>query len=483
MRSNQWFLLAALAAIVACSPGGSQAEGPKDDGSYQLAEAAPVERRAPTSKSEMQISLAPVVRQASPAVVNVYAQRVVRQRRSILEDMMQGLPPGALGSMTRERIEQSLGSGVLVGADGIIVTNNHVVDGADALKVVLDDRREFEAKVLVADPRTDLAVLKIDAKGEKLPFLAFADTSKAQVGDLVIAIGNPFGLQQTVTSGIISALARTEVGINDFSFFIQTDAAINRGNSGGALVDANGALVGVNTAIFSEAGGSNGIGFAIPSEMVRRVVESALAGGQIVRPWLGVSTQPVTGDVAKSLGLDRPRGVLVDEVYPGGPAAKAGLQRGDVILSVAGSDVFDSQGVRYVAATQRPGAEVPLKIIRGSSQRALNARVEAPPRTPAPDPRTLAGQHPLDGTQVVSLSPASAEDNGIDPLSSGVFIQAMSRSGIAIRAGFQPGDVIQMVNNQKVRTTAELDRALKGASTWDIVILRKGQRIEVTFGR
>ncbi|MDX2234731.1 MAG: DegQ family serine endoprotease [Hyphomonadaceae bacterium] len=484
MRPAHMISLAAL-ALIACSPAPSGAQDARDQAGQPplvIAQAQQVDRRVPGSRAEAQLSLAPVVRQVSPAVVNVYAQRVVRQRRSILEDMMRGLPPSAFGGMTRERIEQSLGSGVLVRADGVIVTNNHVVEGADALKVVLSDRREFEARVLVADSRTDLAVLKINAPGEQMPFLAFADTRQAQVGDFVIAIGNPFGLQQTVTSGIISALARTEVGINDFSFFIQTDAAINRGNSGGALVDMNGALVGVNTAIFSESGGSNGIGFAIPSEMVRRVVESALQGGQVVRPWLGVSAQPVTSQLARSLGLDRPRGVLVDDVWPGGPAQRAGVQRGDVILAVNGVDVNDDQALRYQAATQRPGVSIPLRIVRGSSQQTLNARVDAPPRTPAPDPRTISGANPLDGTRVVSLSPATAEEAGLSPFITGAYIDQIDRRGTAARLGFQPGDVIREVNGQPVRNSAELQRAM-AAGPWTIALLRNGQPIQVQFGR
>ena len=481
MRPFRLMSLAAL-ALIACSQAPSDAQNAQPGAGLQVAP-APAERRVPAARSEVQMSLAPVVRQVSPAVVNVYAQRTVRQRRSILEDMMRGLPPGALGGMTRERIEQSLGSGVLVRPDGVIVTNNHVVDGADALKIVLSDRREFEARVLVADARTDLAVLKINTGAERLPSLAFADTRQVQVGDFVIAIGNPFGLQQTVTSGIISALARTEVGINDYSFFIQTDAAINRGNSGGALVDMSGALIGINTAIFSESnGGSNGIGFAIPAEMVRRVVEGALQGGQVVRPWLGVSAQAVTQQLARGLGLDRPRGVLVDDVWPGGPAQRAGVQRGDVILAVNGVEVSDDQGLRYQAATQRPGAQVPLRIVRGTSQQTLNARVDAPPRTPAPDPRTISGENPLDGTQIVAISPASAEDAGLDPFTAGVFIQQMDRRGIAARLGFEPGDVIREVNGQRVRTSADLQRAMT-SGPWKIALQRNGQPIEVQFGK
>jgi len=481
MRPIRFLAISAL-ALIACSQA-PNSDAQNSSGDVQLAQAQPIERRVPSSRVEAQLSLAPVVREVSPAVVNVYAQRVVRQRRSILEDMMRGVPPGALGGMSRERIQQSLGSGVIVRADGVIVTNNHVVDGADALKVVLSDRREFEAKVVVADPKTDLAVLRIQPGTERLPALAFADTRQAQVGDLVIAIGNPFGLQQTVTSGIISALARTEVGINDFSFFIQTDAAINRGNSGGALVDMNGALVGINTAIFSESGGSNGIGFAIPAEMVKRVVESALSSGSVVRPWLGVSAQPVTQDLARSLGLDRPRGVLVTETWNGGPAERAGLQRGDVILNVGGVDVFDEQAVRYQAATQRPGATIPIRIVRGSAQRTINARVEAPPATPTPDPRVLSGEHPLSGVRVISLSPAKAEEAGVSPFSTGALIEAMDARGTAARAGFRPGDIVRSVNGQRVRTSAELQRLVTGQARWAIEVERAGEVGTLNFGR
>ena len=286
-----------------------------------------------------------------------------------------------------------------------------------------------------------------------------------------------------MTSGIISALARTEVGINDFSFFIQTDAAINRGNSGGALVDMNGALVGINTAIFSESGGSNGIGFAIPAEMVRRVVESALSSGSVVRPWLGVSAQPVTQDLARSLGLDRPRGVLVTQIWNGGPADRAGLQRGDVILNVGGVDVFDEQAVRYQAATQRPGATIAIGIIRGSAQRTINARVEAPPASPAPDPRVLSGEHPLSGVRVISLSPAKAEEAGVSPFSTGALVEAMDARGTAARAGFRPGDIVRSVNGQRVRTSAELQRLVAGQTRWAIEVERAGEVGTLNFGR
>jgi Do/DeqQ family serine protease len=469
------------AALIAGFAGGAlavapmttpQAAPPPEQPQLQLVQAQPLVRAAPSSRAEVQLSFAPVAARAGPAVVNVYAQRVVR---GLSRDPF-------FGRFSAPRVEQSLGSGVIVRADGIIVTNNHVIDGARALKVVLADRREFDAELLLADPRVDLAVLRINAGGERLPTLPFADTQNAlQVGDLVLAIGNPFGLSQTVTSGIISALARTEVGVSDYAFFIQTDAAINRGNSGGALVDMSGSLVGVNTAIFSESGGSNGIGFAIPSEMVRRVVESAVSGGRtVVRPWLGARLEGVTQERARTLGLSRPEGVLVTELYPRSAGERAGLRNGDVILSVAGAEVRDEGGVRYQFATQRPGSRVPLVVLRGGRRVTLTATAEAPPGG-SPEARELAGRHPLSGARVVTLTPATAEAAGLDPFADGVFIQALDRGGVAARVGFRPGDIIDEINGQPVRDAAQVDRMLAQSRSWVIGVERNGQRAEIRF--
>jgi len=447
------------------------ADPPHEQGEayLQLAQAGPT--RAPTSRAEMQLSFAPVVARASPAVVNVYAQRVVR---SMSRDPF-------FGRFSAPRIQQSLGSGVIVGSDGVIVTNNHVIEGAQALKVVLADRREFDAELVLADPRVDLAVLRINAGRERLPTLSFANTADAQVGDLVLAIGNPYGLEQTVTSGIISALARTDVGISDYAFFIQTDAAINRGNSGGALVDMNGALVGINSAIFSETGGSNGIGFAIPAEMVRRVVESAVSGGRtVIRPWLGARVESVTQERARELGLPRPEGVIVTELYPRSAGERAGLRAGDVILAVGGVEVRDNGGVRYQFATQRPGARVPLTVLREGRQITLTANAEAPPGG-APEARTLSGRHPLSGARVVTLTPATAEASGLDPFKTGVFIQELDQRGVAARIGFQPGDIIDAVNGTPIRDAAQLDRAMAQSTSWTIGVERNGQRAEIRF--
>ncbi|MBZ0149756.1 MAG: trypsin-like peptidase domain-containing protein, partial [Pseudorhodoplanes sp.] len=303
------------------------------------------ERRVPSSAAEPLMSYAPLVKRVAPAVVNVYAARVVENRNPLLDDPMfrffgQGIP--------REQVQRSLGSGVIVDASGLVITNNHVIANATEVKVSLADKRELEAEIVLKDERTDLAVLRIKSGNERFPSLPFADSDEVQVGDVVLAIGNPFSVGQTVTHGIVSAVARTQVGITDYQFFIQTDAAINPGNSGGALIDTAGRLVGINTAIFSRSGGSIGIGFAIPANMARVVANSAKGGGSAVRrPWLGARLQAVTPEIAETLGIKRPAGALVAGISPGGPAAKAGLKTGDLIVAVDGQEVDDPNAFSY----------------------------------------------------------------------------------------------------------------------------------------
>ena len=280
----------------------------------------------PSSPNEVRLSYAPVVQRVAPAVVNVYAAKTVSVRNPLFDDPIFrrffGMPGGS-----GEQVQRSLGSGVLIDASGLVVTNNHVIEGADQVKVSLSDKREFEAEMVLKDARSDLAVLRIKARNERFPALEFSDSDALEVGDIVLAIGNPFAVGQTVTHGIVSAVARTQVGITDYQFFIQTDAAINPGNSGGALVDMTGRLVGINTAIFSRSGGSQGIGFAIPANMVRVVVASAKSGGSTVkRPWLGARLQAVTPEIAESLGLKRPTGALIASVGAAGPGRASGAE-------------------------------------------------------------------------------------------------------------------------------------------------------------
>lgn len=432
-------------------------------------------RRPPESRTEVQLSFAPVVREAAPAVVNVYSRRVVSQSTPFAGDPFF---ERFFGPQVRQREVQSLGSGVIVDASGVIVTNNHVVEGAQDLRVVLSDRREFEAELLLADERTDLAVLKVSADAP-LPVLAYDETGAAEVGDLVLAIGNPFGVGQTVTSGIVSALARTDVGITDYAFFIQTDAAVNPGNSGGALVDMDGELIGVNTAIFSRSGGSNGIGFAIPVEMVRTVVAAALEDGEIVRPWLGARLQPVTADLARSMGLDRPHGAIVSELWPGGPAEDGGLERGDVLVAIDGVEINDEAGARFRFATRQIGDPAEITVMRDGALRRLTVEARPAPGATEGLRFTAEGRSPFAGAEFVELSPAFNEDNGLDPFLRGVAVIAVNRRSAADYFGFQPGDRVIAIGGQAVETLSDARRVLErldGQARWPVEIERRGER-------
>lgn len=449
-----------------------------------LAAQAEPARMVPSSRAEVQLSYAPVVEKAAPAVVNVYSKRVVQERPSPFSNdpfFQRFFGDRYSFGVPRERVQQSLGSGVIVREDGIIVTNNHVVAEGESFTVALADRREFDAELVLADERTDLAVLRIDPKGERLPALTFKDSDGVLVGDLVLAIGNPFGVGQTVTSGIVSALARTQVGVSDYQFFIQTDAAINPGNSGGALVTMDGELIGINTAIFSQSGGSIGIGFAIPANMVRSVVESAVDGGSVQRPWFGASLQAVTSDLAESLGLDRPGGALVQDVYPGGPAARAGLRIGDVIRAVDGREVLDPQSVRYRLATKGIGGQIEVEYLRGGRAGAARLALEKPPEDPPRNVMELTGRHPFSGTTVGNLSPAFADELRLDPFARGVVVLRVERGSTAQRIGVRPGDIILSIGGEDVGDVSALQRLVAGArSQWEFRIKRGDEVFSAT---
>jgi serine protease Do len=429
-------------------------------------------RTVPQSTAQVQLSFAPVVSKVAPAVVNVYARRVVRQAVNPFFQQFFGASPN------RARIEQSLGSGVIVRADGIIVTNNHVIEGGQDIQVSLTDRREFQARVVLADPRTDLAVLRIDTKGEKLPALEFGDSDKLQVGDLVLAIGDPFGVGQTVTSGIVSALARSNGGASDYQFFIQTDAAINPGNSGGALVTMDGKLIGINSSIVSSSGGNIGIGFAIPSNMTRVVVDGALGGG-IKRPWLGADGQAVTAEIARSLGLARPDGVLISQVYPGGPAAQAGIAKGDVVLSVDGFAVADSNALRYRVVTRRAGDTAMVRYWRSGATREAAVKIALPPDQ-GREEGVIAGENPMQGARVANITPALADEMQMDMMARGVMVTAVAGGSQAARFGFQQGDVIRQVNGERIASVAQLRRALGEADSWNMAIQRGNQTLQLS---
>ncbi|MFG1480693.1 Do family serine endopeptidase [Xanthobacter sp. V4C-4] len=461
-------VVAAVLALAAVEPAGAQAQS-----------------RAPASQAEVKLSFAPVVARTAPAVVNVYAQKTAQQRANPIFDdpffrRFFGGPGGAPGLGAPERMQRSLGSGVIVDGAGLVVTNFHVIEGADEIRVALNDKREFEAEVLLRDQRTDLAILRIKAEGrESFASLELGNSDELAVGDLVLAIGDPFGVGQTVTQGIVSAVARTQVGVSDYQFFIQTDAAINPGNSGGALVDMAGRLVGINSAIYSRSGGSHGIGFAIPVNMVRVVVEQAKSGGRSVRrPWLGARLQRVTPDIAESLGLARPAGALVQAVAPGSPAAKAGLKVGDLVVAVEGQGVDDPESLNYRLATRPIGSRAAIGFSRGGRTESVVVVLESAPEMPPREDLLLRSRSPFSGATVVNLSPAVAEELRVDGAASGVVIAEVAEGAPAAAAGFKPGDVIVEVNGAKVGRTRELEEITRTpARAWRITVIRGGRTI------
>jgi serine protease Do len=440
---------------------------------------------APASMGQVQLTFAPVVKRVAPAVVNVYSKSVVQaQANPFFNDPLFNQLFG--NPEMRQRVQQSLGSGVIVRADGLILTNNHVVEGGNEITVALSDKREFKAKVLLADPRTDLAVLKIDTRGEHLPVVTFADSDNVQVGDLVLAIGDPFNVGQTVTMGIVSALARTQISASDYQFFIQTDAAINPGNSGGALVTTDGKLAGINTAIYSRSGGSIGIGFAIPANLARRVVEGVEGGmkngstANVQLAWVGASGEAVTSAKAAALGLAKPGGVLIKDVYPGGPLSKAGVKSGEVVQSVDGAAVDDMQSLNYRTATHRPGETVKMHVESGKSARDVTVSVALPPESPPREIATIGGRNLLTGAKVENISPATATELQMDVMAKGVAIVSVNDNGFAASYGFQPGDIVRSINGTAINRVGELVRALNSSNRWDIVVERGGRKLTLS---
>jgi serine protease Do len=438
----------------------------------------------PASREQITLTFAPLVKKAAPAVVNIYTRRTVKTRPpAFFNDPIFRQFFGEQMGMPRERVERSLGSGVLVRPDGVVVTNNHVIKDSDQITVVLGDRREFEAKVLGTDERTDLAVLKIDAGALPLPTLPLADSDALEVGDVVLAIGDPFGVGQTVTMGIVSALARTAVGISDYRFFIQTDAAVNPGNSGGALIDMSGRVVGINSAIFSQSGGSVGIGFAIPANMVKVVLASITAGGKAVRPWLGASGQPVTADMFLSLKLDHPAGVLINSVRQGSPAQAAGLVVGDVITAIDGREIDDAEALRYRVATKPVDATVRLTMMRAGHVMTVDAKLTTPPDTPPRQSTLIDGPVPFAGATVANLNPALQEELDIQGGEQGVIVTAVKPGGVAARMEIQPGDRIVRVNGQSIKSVNDLLPAINTKrEKWEFAISRNGQILTLSIG-
>ena len=456
---------AAIGVLLACAQMPDQGRSGPGDGAARA-------QAVPQSRGEIAASFSPVVRRAAPAVVNIYAKKVVARRRSLFanDPFFRRFFGDILQGRAAERIENSLGSGVIVDPSGVIVSNRHVVGGADEIRIVLQDRREFQAEVILSDEKSDLAVLRLD-RAEGLPFLELRDSDTIEVGDLVLAIGNPFGVGQTVTSGIVSAPARPG-GRRGAGYFIQTDAAINPGNSGGALVDLNGRLVGVNTAILSRSGGSNGIGFAVPSNLVARAIENANRGlGVLDRPWLGLRGQEVTGEIAEALGLARPGGVLIDQLHPDSGFAAAGLRVGDVLAELNGEPVNALSELAFRAATIGAGRSVPLAYLRGGVERSSEIHLSRAPERPPREEIALDG--PFAGIAVANINPAVIEERGLSLAAKGVFVTRVR--GSARRFGLRPGDVLLSVNGKPVSHSAALPGLLEG-DRLDLEIQRGSKR-------
>ncbi len=440
-------------------------------------ESKPVQREVPQSAAQMQLSFSPIVKKTAPAVVNIYTKRTVKVRNPLSPLMndpffRQFFQGRGLGGRSQEKTVSSLGSGVIVSAEGLLVTSHHVVAGSEEVMAVLSDGNEYKAFPVLEDEASDLAVLQLADRKQAYPYIPLVDSDKLEVGDIVLAVGNPFGVGQTVTSGIVSALARSAEGVSDYEFFIQTDAAINPGNSGGALVNMAGQLIGINTAIYSKSGGSQGIGFAIPSNMVATVVRSASKGERsIMKPWLGAAYQDVTAEIAESLGLPAPRGALISKIYDSSPAARAKLRIGDVIKTFDGEVIDSVRELLFRVAITPPDKPVPMTILREGKMVQTTITLTLPPNTPAPDNQTIKGNNPLSGYEVANLSVRMAIEQGLGIEARGVVVVDGANP-----YGFRKGDIIVKVNGTEVTSSKQLVTLLNArAAFWDIVYQRGGK--------
>lgn len=436
----------------------------------------------PQSKADIQLSFSPLVKKVAPSVVNIYTKKLVTQQaiNPLMADPFFRQFFGGGAGVPQQRLESSLGSGVIVDAGGLVVTNAHVVKDAQEVTIMLTDGREFPAEIKLTDPASDIALLRVDTKGEALPFSALQPSDTLEVGDLVLAIGNPFGVGQTVTSGIVSALARSSLNINDFNFFIQTDAAINPGNSGGPLISMKGGIVGINSAIFSASGGSLGIGFAIPSEMVATIIAAEKSGqlvdGKIVRPWVGVAVQNLTSDIATTLGLKSPNGALVTKLHAESPALKAGLKVGDRITSVNDRNVHDASELRFRFAMVPIGGSVKIGYERKGVKGGVDVEAISPPDAPARKAIKIKGRNPLQGATLSMINPAVEVELGLKDEDEGVVVMKIEQNSIAARV-VGIGDIIVAINKQPVRATEEVQETLDRATKlgWALTIRSKGQ--------
>jgi serine protease Do len=462
--SNRVTGMALAGLMVAAGSAVAFSQKPKPEFSPPAVDERPVARDV-----SGRTSFAPVVKKVGPAVVKVFTSSKLQNASygegpgpgmdDLLRRFFGDQAPGRMMPRRNSGVprQQGIGSGVITTKDGYILTNNHVVDGADEVKVTLQDGREFNAKVIGRDPKTDIAVIKVDAKD--LPALPMADSEKVEVGDVVLAVGNPFGIGQTVTTGIVSATGRAGgIGL-DYEDFIQTDAAINPGNSGGALVDVEGRLIGINTAILSRSGGNQGIGFAIPVNLARDVMDKLVKDGHVTRGYLGVVIQDLTPSLAKEFDLKQSQGALVSDVTPRSPAEKAGLKSGDVILEFNGKKVTDSRHLKLEVARLNPGQNVPVKILRDGATKNMSLAVKEMPGTEEVAQNGGSGNHDdtgtLNGVGVADLSNAARQQFGIPPNVRGAVITDVDPNSPSAEAGLRPGDVIQEINRKPVKTADE----------------------------
>ncbi len=470
-------VVAALASV-SCDSLGSEPEAPPPAPSAPAAAPAPpvVPLPAPSIAAPGSTTIADVAAGATPSVVNVFATTIVRgESGPYAQDPFYRFFHGDSGSRKEERRARSLGSGVIVRADGTILTNNHVVQQADSIRVVLSDGREAPARVVGTDPPSDLAVIRIEGDVQGLRPIELGDSSRLRLGDLVLAIGNPFGVGQTVTMGIVSATGRADMGIVDYEDFVQTDAAINPGNSGGALVDMEGRLVGINTAILSRTGGYEGVGFAIPTNMARPIMESLLEHGRVVRGYLGVAIQDVDEEIAEALRLGSAEGVLVADVAAAGPAARAGIEPRDVILSVDGRTVQSSGQLRNLVAMKGADVDVDLVLVRNGERRNVRVRLaempsqDAPARA-APEPAAPS----FGGLSLAPLDPAVRRRFDVPDELHGVVVAGVARGSAAEAAGIRPGDIVVEVNGAGIDSVGAFERAFAAARGHALVWVQRG---------
>ncbi len=447
-----------------------------------FAVSAQAETKVPTSQAEISLGFAPVVKQASPAVVNIYA-KIVRQGRAnpffsdpFFQDFF-----GRGFDEPRQRVQNSLGSGVILSDDGFVVSNYHVVGTATEIRVVTTDRREFSAQVVLGDEESDIAILRLQ-EADGLPYLQMRDSDQVEVGELALAIGNPFGVGQTVSSGIISGLARTGTATgNARGYFIQTDAAINPGNSGGALIDVNGDLIGINTSILTRSGGSNGIGFAIPANLVAEFLRQAQDGNDsFVSPWAGMAGQHMSADIAESLGLAIPLGVVISDLHPLSPLADAGLRVGDVVTHVDGDEVNSPAEMKFRMSIAGVGGTSLVTRLRGEEQTEVEIDLIKAPETPAAEETTLDDHTVMPGLTVSRVNPAVIARMGLLLAQTGVVVVDAGPYGG--RSGLRPGDVVSGINSAQIEHPADVVRALTDPGRRvNLDILRGGRSVSLRF--